>query len=51
MHWSDDPRLQAKLAELKVTIRCIPLDGPKENGKCPFSGKPSTQRAVFAKAY
>jgi prolyl-tRNA synthetase len=51
MHWSDDPRLEAKLAELKVTIRCIPIDGPDENGKCPFSGKPSQKRAIFAKAY
>ncbi len=50
-HWSDDPRLAAKLAELKVSIRCIPLDGPEEPGKCLFSGKPSSRRAVFAKAY
>ncbi len=51
MHWSEDPRLLNKMAELKVSIRCIPLEGPKEAGKCPFSGQPSAQRAVFAKAY
>lgn len=50
-HWAEDPRLEAKLAELKVSIRCIPLDGKKEAGKCLFSGKPSTGRAVFAKSY
>jgi prolyl-tRNA synthetase len=50
-HWSDDPVLTAKLAELKVSIRCIPLDAPHEVGKCLFSGKPSNQRAIFAKSY
>ncbi len=50
-HWSDDPRLDAKLAELKVTIRCVPLSGPEESGKCLFTGKPSHRRAVFAKSY
>ncbi len=39
------------LKELKVTIRCVPLAGPEEPGKCIFTGKPSTKRAVFAKAY
>jgi len=35
----------------KATIRCIPIDNPKENGKCILTGKPSTQRVLFAKAY
>ena len=39
------------LKELKVTIRCVPLDAPEEPGKCIFTGKPSTKRAIFAKAY
>ena len=39
------------LKELKVSLRCIPLDGEKEEGKCIFSNRPSRQRAVFAKAY
>ncbi len=50
-HWAEDPRLEAKLAELKVSIRCIPMEGPEESGKCLFSGKPSTKRAIFAKSY
>ena len=37
--------------ETKATIRCIPLDGKKEKGKCIYTGKPSNQRVVFAKAY
>ncbi len=37
--------------DLKVTVRCIPLGGEKEEGVCPFSGRPSKQRVVFAKSY
>ena len=50
-HWQEDPSVDALLKELKVTIRCIPLDGPEEHGTCIFTGKPSTRRVVFAKAY
>ena len=50
-HWADDPSINEKLAALKVTIRCIPLEGEKEPGKCIFTGKPSAQRVVFGKAY
>jgi len=34
-----------------VTIRCIPFDLGKEKGTCPFTGKPSAQRVIFAKSY
>ena len=37
--------------ETKATIRCIPLDSDMENGNCIYSGKPSNQRVLFAKAY
>jgi prolyl-tRNA synthetase len=50
-HFSDDPAVDRLLKEMKVTIRCIPLTGDKEPGRCVISGQPSTQRAVFAKAY
>ena len=43
--------MDEKLKELKVTIRCIPLDAEDEPGKCIFTGQPSTRRGVFAKAY
>jgi prolyl-tRNA synthetase len=50
-HWCEDPAMHELLKELKVTIRCVPLDGLEEPGKCIFTGKPSTKRAIFAKAY
>jgi len=50
-HYVEDPQVDKILKELKVTIRCIPAEGGDEEGKCIFTGKPSKQRAVFAKAY
>jgi prolyl-tRNA synthetase len=50
-HFSGDIELEQKIKdELSVTVRCIPLDGG-EPGMCPFTGKPSAQRVVWAKAY
>ena len=37
--------------ETKATIRCIPLDAEAEEGTCVYSGKPSSRRVLFAKAY
>ncbi|MEO8887499.1 MAG: hypothetical protein ABI367_15655, partial [Mucilaginibacter sp.] len=37
--------------ETKATIRCIPLNNKQEEGKCILTGKPSTQRVLFARAY
>ncbi|WP_234408508.1 hypothetical protein [Marinilabilia salmonicolor] len=37
--------------ETKATVRCIPIDGPKEPGKCMVTGKPSERMVVFARAY
>ena len=50
-HWCEDPDTDELLKKLKVTIRCIPLDGEAEPGKCLFTGRPSTRRVVFGKAY
>lgn len=51
-HFCGDPKVEQKLKDdLNVTVRCVPLDGPKESGTCPFTGLPSKQRVVFAKAY
>lgn len=50
-HWHDDPQVDSLLKEMKVTIRCIPLDAPAEEGKCVITGKPSQRRVVFAKSY
>lgn len=51
-HWSGDPEVEEQVKkDLSVTIRCIPLDSPAEEGKCVISGKPSRRRVLFAKAY
>ena len=51
-HWDGTIETEAKIQELtKATIRCIPLDAKQEEGRCVYSGKPSTQRVLFAKAY
>ena len=51
-HWDGTSETEEKIkGETKATIRCIPLDNPQENGKCIYSGKPSTQRVLFARAH
>ena len=51
-HWDGTPETEEKIKEeTKATIRCIPLDAPKEDGKCIYSGKPSKRRVVFARNY
>jgi prolyl-tRNA synthetase len=47
----EDPKIAELLADLKVTPRCIPLEGEKEPGKCIFTGRPSAQRIIFGKSY
>lgn len=37
--------------DLKVTVRCIPLEGSQPLGNCIFTGKPAKFRAIFAKSY
>ncbi len=51
-HWDGTPETEEAIKEQsKATIRCIPLDNPQEDGVCILSGKPSTQRVLFARAY
>lgn len=51
-HWDGTAETENKIKEMtKATIRCIPLDAIKEDGSCVLTGKPSTQRVIFAKAY
>lgn len=51
-HWSGDPAVEEMVQkELSVTIRCIPLEGKKEAGTCPFTGNSSPQRVLFGKSY
>ncbi len=51
-HWDGTSETEDKIKkETKATIRCIPLAGDSETGVCVYSGKPSKQRVIFAKAY
>ncbi len=51
-HYDGSPETEDKIKEdTKATIRCIPLNNPLEDGVCILTGKPSTQRVVFARAY
>ncbi len=51
-HWDGTAETEEKIKELtKATIRCIPLDQVSEQGVCVYSGKPSSGRVLFAKAY
>lgn len=51
-HWDGTSETEEKIKEeTKATIRCIPLNDNKEEGKCIYSGKPSERRVIFARAY
>jgi len=51
-HWDGTAETEQKIKEeTKATIRCIPLTNAGEKGNCIYSGKPSGQRVVFARAY
>jgi prolyl-tRNA synthetase len=50
-HFSGEVALEKQIRDdLSVTVRCIPLE-KSEPGVCPFTGKPSAQRVVWAKSY
>ena len=56
-HFCGDAEVEERISrDLGVTVRCEPLPGQLEatdsaEGTCPFTGRPSPQRVVFAKAY
>ncbi len=51
-HWDGTSETETKIKEeTKATIRCIPLDSALEDGNCVYTGNPSKQRVLFAKAY
>lgn len=51
-HWDGTTATEEKIKDLsKATIRCIPLDRKKEEGKCILTGQPSSGRVLFARAY
>jgi prolyl-tRNA synthetase len=51
-HWDGTGETEERVKnETKATIRCIPLDQKLEDGVCMVTGKPSTGRVLYAKAY
>ncbi len=51
-HWDGSAETERLIKEeTKATIRCIPLNNPPEEGKCVRTGKPSSQRVLFARSY
>ncbi len=51
-HWDGTIATEAKIKEdTKASIRCIPIDAKEEQGLCILTGKPSSKRVLFAKAY
>jgi len=51
-HWDGTPETEAKVKEeTKATIRVIPFDAPEESGRCMVTGRPSSRRVVWARAY
>ena len=51
-HWDGTVETEKRIKEeTKATIRCIPLDAKEEAGTCILTGKPSTKRVLFARAY
>ena len=51
VHVADDPAVTALLDPLKVTVRCIPMEGADEPGTCVVTGQPVARRSVLARAY
>ncbi|MEI7980778.1 MAG: proline--tRNA ligase [Bacteroidota bacterium] len=51
-HWDGTAETEEKIKEeTKATIRVIPLNNKMESGRCVYTGKPSGQRVIFARAY
>ncbi len=51
-HWDGTIETEKRIKEeTKATIRCIPLDNKQEDGICMLTGKASSQRVLFARAY
>ncbi len=50
-HLVDEPAVDELLKKHRLTVRCIPLAGPLDEGTCIVTGKPVTKRVVVAKSY
>ncbi|MBS0623972.1 MAG: proline--tRNA ligase [Verrucomicrobia bacterium] len=49
--WCGDVETEKMLDELKISIRCLPLQQSGTQGHCILTGKPATLDAIFAKSY
>lgn len=49
--WCGDPETEKMLEEMKISIRCLPLDQDKQEGVCILTGKKAVLDAIFAKSY
>jgi prolyl-tRNA synthetase len=50
-HFTESTEVDELFKKHKLSIRCVPLGQKDESGKCIVTGRPSTKRAVVAKAY
>jgi prolyl-tRNA synthetase len=50
-YFFETPAVHEMLKEMKVTIRCLPLEHDDSGGRCLFTGVDAPRRAIFAKAY
>ena len=51
VHVADDPAVMEILDPLKITVRCIPMEGNDDPGTCIVTGQPVTGRSILARAY
>jgi prolyl-tRNA synthetase len=49
--WCECADADEKLKELKITIRCLPLDQSGTKGKCLISGNDATTDVIYARSY
>ena len=49
--WCGDSATEDMLKELKLTIRCLPLEQSGTIGRCILTGREATLDAIFAKSY
>ncbi len=49
--WCGCPKTEEKMKEMKITIRCIPLDQTGDEGECLITGNNATIDVIYARAY
>jgi prolyl-tRNA synthetase len=51
-YWCGSAQCEQRIKEdTKATLRCIPVEQPGTQGACICCGQPSSEKAIFAKAY